>query len=234
MIVSICNEKGGSGKSTLAINIAIEQGRVSGELPLLIDTDPQKSVASFLNIRNEVDDDTSKPRASAKLFIYTHKVGEYLKGFLAEMREKQPNKNIIIDTAGWASREMYIAIGLSDMIVIPAVPAQLDVSVLDKMVDRVKMAKEKNPNLKALIVISRASPNPFLQKKIESLKAFVEYINAEPSESEQESYIKLANTIIYEREIYKIATQMGLGVVEMQDSKNKAKAEIAGLCKEIF
>lgn len=46
MIISICNEKGGSGKSTLAQNIAIHE-------VLLLDTDPQKSLATFVNIRNE-------------------------------------------------------------------------------------------------------------------------------------------------------------------------------------
>ena len=51
MIVSICNEKGGSGKSTLATNIAINQGMVKGESLLLLDTDPQNSIAKFLNIR---------------------------------------------------------------------------------------------------------------------------------------------------------------------------------------
>ncbi|WP_258058527.1 AAA family ATPase, partial [Campylobacter hyointestinalis] len=46
-------KKGGSGKSTLATNIAINQSLSKNELPLLIDTDPQKSIATFLNIRNE-------------------------------------------------------------------------------------------------------------------------------------------------------------------------------------
>lgn len=47
MIVSICNEKGGSGKSTMALNIAISQSLTKKEMPLLIDTDPQKSIATF-------------------------------------------------------------------------------------------------------------------------------------------------------------------------------------------
>ncbi|HDX6250500.1 TPA: AAA family ATPase [Campylobacter fetus subsp. venerealis] len=214
MIISICNEKGGSGKSTLALNIAISQSISKKELPLLIDTDPQKSIATFLNIRNEEN--------HPKIFDFAYKYGENLKDFL---QNYTGNKDIIIDTGGRDSREMRIAIALSDMVIIPTIPSQFDVSVLDKMVDIVKMAKEQNEKLMANIVINRASTNPFLQKKIESLKSFIEEI--------KQDYIKLAETIIYERERYKVATQIGLGVVEIKDG-HKTENEIKKLCLELF
>lgn len=214
MIVSICNEKGGSGKSTLATNIAINQGMVKGESLLLLDTDPQKSIATFLNIRNE--------EGHSKAFDFAYKYGENLKEFLQNVDR---DKDIVVDTGGRDSREMRIAIALSDIVIIPTIPSQFDVSVLDKMVNIVKMAKEQNEKLQAYIVINRASTNPFLYKKIESLKAFIEEL--------QEDYIRLASTIIFERERYKIATQLGYGVVEMNDG-NKAEQEIKNLCKEIF
>ena len=214
MIVSICNEKGGSGKSTLATNIAINQGMVKGEPLLLLDTDPQKSIATFLNIRNE--------GGHPKAFDFAYKYGENLKEFLQSVDR---GKDIVVDTGGRDSREMRIAIALSDIVIIPTIPSQFDVSVLDKMVNIVKMAKEQNEKLQAYIVINRASTNPFLYKKIDSLKAFIEEL--------QEDYIRLASTIIFERERYKIATQLGYGVVEMNDG-NKAEQEIKNLCEEIF
>jgi len=214
MIVSICNEKGGSGKSTLATNIAINQGILKGEPLLLVDTDPQKSIATFLNIRNE----ENHPKA----FDFAYKYGEELKAFLQDNKTK---RDIVIDTGGRDSREMRIAIALSDIVIIPTIPSQFDVSVLDKMVNIIKMAKEQNTNLQTYIVINRASTNPFLAKKVESLKNFIKEI--------QEDYIKLAETIIFERERYKIATQLGLSVVEMNDG-NKTEQEIKNLCSEIF
>lgn len=214
MIISICNEKGGSGKSTLATNIAINQSIVKNEHILLIDTDPQKSIATFLNIRNEEN--------HPKVFDFTYKYGENLKEFLQSYNN---DMDVIIDTGGRDSREMRIAIALSDIVIIPTIPSQFDVSVLDKMVNIIKMAKEQNTKLQAYIVINRASTNPFLVKKIDSLKSFIQEI--------QEEYIKLADTIIYERERYKIATQLGLGVVEMKDG-NKTEQEIKNLCSEIF
>ena len=214
MIVSICNEKGGSGKSTLATNIAINQGMVKGESLLLLDTDPQKSIATFLNIRNE--------EGHPKAFDFAYKYGENLKEFLQNVDR---GKDIVVDTGGRDSREMRIAIALSDIVIIPTIPSQFDVSVLDKMVNIIKMAKEQNTNLQTYIVINRASTNPFLAKKVESLKNFIKEI--------QEDYIKLAETIIFERERYKIATQLGLSVVEMNDG-NKTEQEIKNLCSEIF
>lgn len=206
-------KKGGSGKSTLATNIAINQSLSKNELPLLIDTDPQKSIATFLNIRNEEN--------NPKVFDFTYKYGENLKEFLQSYNS---NKDVIIDTGGRDSREMRIAIALSDMVIIPTIPSQFDVSVLDKMVNIIKMAKEQNEKLVAYIVINRASTNPFLYKKIESLRNFIEEI--------EQDYIKLSQTIVYERERYKVATQLGLGVVEMKDG-NKAEQEIRDLCNEI-
>lgn len=214
MIISICNEKGGSGKSTLATNIAINQSIVKNEHVLLIDTDPQKSIATFLNIRNEEN--------HPKVFDFTYKYGENLKEFLQSYNN---DMDVIIDTGGRDSREMRIAIALSDIVIIPTIPSQFDVSVLDKMVNIIKMAKEQNTNLQTYIVINRASTNPFLAKKVESLKNFIKEI--------QEDYIKLAETIIFERERYKIATQLGLSVVEMNDG-NKTEQEIKNLCSEIF
>lgn len=52
MIVSVCNEKGGSGKSTITINLAIYLGSI-GEKVLVIDADPQQSIAVFNKIREE-------------------------------------------------------------------------------------------------------------------------------------------------------------------------------------
>ena len=133
--------------------------------------------------------------------------------------------SLIVDTGGRDSREMRIAIALSDIVLIPTIPSQFDISVLDMMVERLKQAKELNPKLKAFIIINRASPNPFLSKKIESLKKYIKELECD--------YITLAKTIIHEREAYKIATQMGMGVFEM-DKNSKASLEIHNLCEEIL
>lgn len=220
MIISICNEKGGSGKSTIATNLAIFKGLNENELPILIDTDPQQSIGTFTRIRNHNQSNTK-----AFDYMYLGNRIELLQELLQDSKEKkETSRDLIIDTGGRDSREMRVAIAYSDIVIIPTIPSQFDASVLDKMAEIIKMAKEVNADLKAFIVINRASPNPFLSKKIESLKSFIKEL--------ENDYIKLTDTIIYEREAYKIATSLGLGVCEMKE--NKAKVEIQNLCKEIL
>ena len=212
-ILSIVNEKGGSGKSTLAINLAMYQSIINKQDITIVDTDPQKSIATFQLIRNE----ENLPRA----FKYIYKQGEDLKTYLSS----KENKNLIIDTGGRDAKEMRIALISSDIVVIPTTPSQFDLSVLDIMIDRVKMAKEINEKLQVIIVINRVNPNPFLTKKIDDIKTYIKELECD--------YIKLANTIIYERERYKNSISNGQSVIEA-DTQDKAYQEIQNLSLEIF
>ena len=179
----------------------------------IVDTDPQKSIATFQLIRNE----ENLPRA----FKYIYKQGEDLKTYLSS----KENKNLIIDTGGRDAKEMRIALINSDIVVIPTTPSQFDLSVLDIMIDRVKMAKEINEKLQVIIVINRVNPNPFLTKKIDDIKTYIKELECD--------YIKLANTIIYERERYKNSISNGQSVIEA-DTQDKAYQEIQNLSLEIF
>ena len=212
-ILSIVNEKGGSGKSTLAINLAMYQSIINKQDITIVDTDPQKSIATFQLIRNE----ENLPRA----FKYIYKQGEDLKTYLSS----KENKNLIIDTGGRDAKEMRIALISSDIVVIPTTPSQFDLSVLDIMIDRVKMAKEINEKLQVIIVINRVNPNPFLTKKIDDIKTYIKELECD--------YIKLANTIIYERERYKNSISNGQGIIET-NTQDKAYQEIQNLSLEIF
>lgn len=212
-ILSIVNEKGGSGKSTLAINLAMYQSIINKQDITIVDTDPQKSIATFQLIRNE----ENLPRA----FKYIYKQGEDLKTYL----NSKENKNLIIDTGGRDAKEMRIALINSDIVVIPTTPSQFDLSVLDIMIDRVKMAKEINEKLQVIIVINRVNPNPFLTKKIDDIKTYIKELECD--------YIKLANTIIYERERYKNSISNGQSVIEA-DTQDKAYQEIQNLSLELF
>lgn len=212
-ILSIVNEKGGSGKSTLAINLAMYQSIINKQDITIVDTDPQKSIATFQLIRNE----ENLPRA----FKYIYKQGEDLKTYLSS----KENKNLIIDTGGRDAKEMRIALINSDIVVIPTTPSQFDLSVLDIMIDRVKMAKEINEKLQVIIVINRVNPNPFLIKKIDDIKTYIKELECD--------YIKLANTIIYERERYKNSISNGQGIIET-NIQDKAYQEIQNLSLELF
>ncbi|EAI7263300.1 ParA family protein [Campylobacter lari] len=217
-IISICNEKGGSGKSTIAINLAIELAKK--EKVLVIDADPQQSINTFISIRRE--------EKFNKIFDYEFKIGDHFLDYLFDLKNssKKNYEYVISDTGGRDSKEMRYALSLSDIILVPVIPSQIDVSVFDRMVEVLKQAKEEeNTNLKVFVLINNASTNPFLRKKVEELKEYIRAID--------EKFIELIDFVIYGREKYKISIQMGLGVTEMNDKENKASLEIKELANFI-
>ncbi|WP_442765608.1 AAA family ATPase [Sulfurospirillum cavolei] len=195
MVISICTEKGGSGKTTIAINVAVKLGLLE-EDTLLIDADPQRSVEVFTDIR---------ARENIELTFNTvAKFGSSLAKEILSLKTKYDA--IIIDTGGRDSEEMRQALAVSDIVIIPIVPSDLDIAVLNKMINLFNQAKAFNPTSKALITISKASPNPFLNKKIEDLRTYINDKNLED--------LKLCESIIYEREAYRNAFSQGKGVLE--------------------
>lgn len=195
MVISICTEKGGSGKTTIAINVAVKLGLLE-EDTLLIDADPQRSVEVFTDIR---------ARENIELTFNTvAKFGSSLAKEILSLKTKYDA--IIIDTGGRDSEEMRQALAVSDIVIIPIVPSDLDIAVLNKMINLFNQAKAFNQNAKALITISKASPNPFLNKKIEDLRTYINDKNLED--------LKLCESIIYEREAYRNAFSQGKGVLE--------------------
>lgn len=214
MIISIVNEKGGSGKTTVATNLAFKFAKEKIDL-MLIDADPQRSVETLIDFR--INNGLELP------FNSMSKIGDSLAKETKSLESKYDS--IIIDTGGRDSKEMRQALIVSDLVIIPTLASGYDQAVLNKMLELVEECSLINEKLKALILINRASPNPFLEKKINDLKEYLD-------EKQIPSNIKVANTIIYEREIYKNVVFEGKSVIEMDN--NKAKNEIDSLYNELF
>lgn len=214
MIVAIINEKGGSGKTTLAINLACKLSN-EGDSVLFIDSDPQKSGEVFMEIR--------KNEGLAQAFKYTSE-----KDNLIALLKKNVDKfdSIVIDTGGRDSKEMREALSVADMVLIPIYPSQYDLSVLNNMLHLVEKAKKMgNSESQCYIVISRAFTNTSLKNKIAEFKALLK--------SKEKNGIKLLDSILYDREAFRMATAQGLGITEMSAS-NKAKDEFNNLFKELI
>lgn len=218
MIISICNEKGGSGKSTLAVNLSSRLTE-DGDSILLFDSDPQRSTEVFINIRNNSN--------LKQNFKHSFDINLLNSGFKNELNNYDA---IIIDTGGRDSREMRKAMLLSNVIIIPTIASQYDVSVLDHMLNIYKEVKLINKNIILLILINRVSPNPFLIKELNNL---IDYIH-EKKEVNNLNDVFLLESVLYERQVYKRAVIEGKSISEFCDKNDKALKDFEKFYQEIF
>ncbi|WP_033768532.1 ParA family protein [Helicobacter pylori] len=198
MTICIANEKGGSGKSTLCLNLCVQLLLDKKDI-VALDTDSQKSLEVFNNIRSE----TSLPNFT--LFNRTGNITDTLK----QMMDKY--ECILIDTKGEYSKETQKAMLLSDIVLVPTTPSQLDTEVLANMLERIEQLQELNENLRALIVINRMPTIPTLKER----QALIEFIK----ENNPSDRITLLESSLSERIVYKRSVSEGLGVIEYSDKK---------------
>ncbi|EOH6866619.1 AAA family ATPase [Campylobacter coli] len=217
MIISVCNEKGGSGKTTIATNLAFKLASEDIDL-LLVDADPQGSVGDLVSFRNNNNNNLPIPFTSVAIS------GDTLGSEVKKIKNKFDS--IIIDTRGSDTRDMRQAFLVADLAIVPTIPSGFDQAVLSRLLKTIAEITLVNENLKILLLISMASPNPFLKEKIDFLRDYLK------EKKEICKNIKVADTIIYYREIYKNAVFEGKGVVELEN--NKAKDEINALYQEII
>ena len=117
---------------------------------------------------------------------------------------------------------------VSDITIIPVVPSDADIAVLNKMIsliNQINQLRVFSTPLKVFIVISKASPNPALKQKVDVLK---ELINEKKAEN-----IFLLESVIYEREAYKNAFSAGKGVLEFCKETDKAYEDFNSFFDEI-
>lgn len=222
MIITLANSKGGSGKSTIALNLAIKLALI-GEKTLLLDLDKQKSISdTFLRLRDE-----KSLNDKFKIHIFDEKK-EDLKTYLT--KASKGFDCIVIDTAGVDSASMREAVFLSDLMIIPCFPSDIDIAVFTKMISLYDDFKDFNKDLKALLILSRARTNPFLSSKLKDLKDNILNLIKEQKIKD----IKLCNTILYDRENYITAFSNGLGISEFESKNKKAKDEFEAFFEELI
>ena len=219
MIIAITNEKGGSGKTTLAVNLASYYATL-GDNILLVDSDPQGSVRSFVESR--MQEGKESPFTSIALLGAS---------MITEIKKLQQHYDcVIIDTGGRDSVEMRGAMSIANISIIPIIPSQYDIAVLNKMIELHRQSQVFNPNTKALFLISKAFTNPKLQKNIRDLQDFIQ--KRKQKDSLDSMY--LLDSILYERIAYQNAVKLGLGIHEYAKDTDNALIEFKKVCCEIF
>lgn len=212
MIVLVGGEKGGTGKTTLLTNLAALRAHAGYDV-LLVDTDRQGTAAAWCHVRQEAPQHMRI--ACVQLF------GQ---GLQAEVRDLATRyDDVLIDAGGRDSVELRSALVVAQRAVIPILPSQYDMWTLDHMQELVTTARGFNPTLDALVVLSRISPNPLIA-------------DAHDAQLSLEAYpaLRIAETIICERQAYRRGARQGEAVTELERLDTKATTEIRLLYEEVF
>ena len=192
VIFTIANRKGGVGKTTLATNLAVALSN-KGKM-LLVDADEQRSAHQWNEHREN------------KLDVIT--VHANLLDTLEPFNDKYDY--ILIDVAGRDSEIFREALLVSDKIIVPTQASLLDLEVIPYIADKIKEAQEKNPSLKASVVINKASANPKNNEVAQAREYLADY-----------PIFKLVKTVIHDRKQFRDAIIESRSVSEMGSSKAK-------------
>jgi chromosome partitioning protein len=124
-VVTLASRKGGSGKTTLAGQLAVEAERRGDGPVALADLDPQGSLADWWNART----------ADTPVFAQTSAIR--LADDVQLLRESGI-KLLVIDTPPALNDSIRLAVGLSDLVVIPARPSPHDLRSVGATVELVE------------------------------------------------------------------------------------------------
>lgn len=205
------SQKGGPGKSTLAINFATMLA-MQGRDVLLVDSDPQRSAALWVALRERAG---LSPRITC-MSAY----GELLYEEINKMAPKFDD--VVIDTAGHTSEELVSAMLTADILVTPAEVALFSTATLGEMQRTIKKCRMHNRNLRALLVPNRISTHATRgQSQLLRIAEAAETLN---------EFI-LSSAPLRERVAYSEVLESGKIVAEGAD--RKAISEIEALFKEV-
>ena len=208
MIILVGSQKGGCGKSTTAVNICAELA-CRGQDVILVDADKQATASHWAQDRDE-----------NKTLPTVHCVQKYdnIRETLLDLDKRY--QFVIIDAAGRDSRELRTGMTAAHILIIPFRPSQPDLDTLAAMQHVILQAKDFNPSLQVMGLLTMTPTNPAIREEDQARAYLADYPDIHP-----------LTVRICDRKIYRDAMPEGMGVVEMNN--DKAKAEILGLMKEM-
>lgn len=209
MILLVGAEKGGVGKSTIATNLAVLLAGNDVDC-VIVDTDAQATSARFVERRAESD-----ITPAVNCIQRTGDVSSTLRDLANRYQV------VIVDAGGRDSKELRTAAIVADLMLTPLRASQADLETLPKVNEIIGLAKSFNPKLQAYAVLSMAPTNPNIKEVDEARELLAEF-----------DQLKLADTIIRDRKVYRDALLAGKGVTEMDNGQ--ARAEVQLLAQEFF
>lgn len=220
IVITGFSKKGGVGKSTLLFNVAAELGR-QGKKVVIVDIDPQASIAEAVSYRNElIDAGAELPYLSVNHNIDTFKplVIEYRKIY----------DFVIIDTQGADTLNTTKALSLSDIAFTPFQPSQVDVNTLPDIFESAEnvaqMKSDAGGSLRLMAIMNRVSPHSLSREAGEMNRALADLFET--------SAFKMAKVRFTESKDFRESYATGKAVSELKPG-SKAAAQIQLFINEL-
>lgn len=153
-IIAVVNQKGGAGKSTLVMLLAGNLAE-SGAHVLVADADPQNTALRWATAGNGF------PARVEDLSGEEGKLHKHLR------KRLEGYDYIIIDSPPAATAPVTeSALRLAHLALVPLIPSPPDLWASLRIREAIALAREKNPDLAARIVVNQAQPNTLLAREV--------------------------------------------------------------------
>ena len=215
MIIAVLAEKGGVGKTTIVTNLAGMRASV-GRRVLLIDADRQGASYAWAQARR---DDSALARVTCET-----KYGTAFRRFTGSHMRQERYDDVLIDLGQGDSAEMDTALRTVDCVVIPVRPQFYDIRTMTLLDQRVEEARERNPSLRALMVMNQVFPNP-RNRDTQVAREMLE---------ESCRQIDMASATIHSRVGFGRAGSFGKTIEEYAQSDDRGITEATELYEQVF
>lgn len=209
MIIAVTNLKGGVGKSTIARNLAAYFTK-QGAKTCIIDTDLEQRTTCDWQERRE---------SEMRVPVFPMTTVQALPKDV-ETHERDGYQIIIIDGVPQMDQVATRTMLISDILLIPITPSIDDLKSFERFLTRFEEVKIHRDDIPTFLVLNKFNGRSNEDKEVQAaLKLFGEY------------GITPLKSTLGDRVAHRRASKYGLTAYEWQDER--AKEEIAALCKEI-
>jgi chromosome partitioning protein len=191
--IVVLNPKGGSGKTTIAINLASHFAQL-GDVPALVDYDPQASAAHW----------TSKRQATQPpihLIAAYERDARVTRSF--QLRIPAGTGHVIVDTpAAVSAQDMPELTRTADKILVPVLPSAIDIHACSRCVQNLLLvAKVRRDDHRLGIIANRVRRNTLIYQSLTRFLASLQ-IPIVATLRDSQNYVR--------------AAELGLGLAEMK------------------
>lgn len=208
-LIALASLKGGCGKSTLAFNLAA--GLARKHKTGLVDADPQGAVLHWMDWSADRSDDEALPEVCD--------IGDDPFDTLSAMARRF--SRVIVDCPPSLDMDLTGRIlEKVDVVLIPILPSPLDLWAGASTVEAVRLARERNPRLRAWLVLNQVEPASALSRAMSQALASLD--------------IPTLGCMVRRRAAFRTAAVEGVSVYQLGARGREAAREMDQVLEEVL